>query len=79
MSHIGDYAFYACDNLTSVAIPHSVTSIGEAAFAWCTRLLVTIPEQVTDIGAYAFSGCYCLTSVTISDQVTHIGVCAFSA
>ena len=29
---IGDYAFWGCGSLTSVAIPDSVTSIGDRAF-----------------------------------------------
>ncbi len=35
---IGYYAFYDCDNLSSVTIPNSVTTIGENAFANCEKL-----------------------------------------
>ena len=58
---------------------YSVTSIGDGAFDYCTRLTsVTIPEGVTSIGNSAFRGCSGLTSVTISDGVTSIGDSAFS-
>ena len=38
VTSIGDYAFYACDSLTSVSIPNSVSSIGDEAFYDCSKL-----------------------------------------
>ena len=65
-------------NLTSIVIPDSVTSIGYAAFAGCTSLTsVTIGDSVTSIGSSAFYGCTSLTSIVIPDSVTSIGMGAF--
>ena len=61
-----------------VAIPDSVTSIGDEALYNCKNLKsVTIGNGVTSIGDLAFYGCSGLTSVTIPDGVTSIGQYAF--
>ena len=75
---IGDYAFYYCDNLTSIEIPSSVTSIGNSAFSGCSGLTaVEIPNSVTSIGNSAFYGCSGLATVEIPNSVTSIGYEAF--
>ena len=57
---------------------YSVTSIGYAAFRYCSDLTsVTIPNSVTEIGNEAFWNCSSLTSVTIGNSVTEIGSSAF--
>ena len=38
VTHIGDYAFNYCYNLTSITIPGSVDSIGNYAFYYCNNL-----------------------------------------
>jgi len=59
-------------------IPSSVTTIGDAAFHWCSGLAaITIPEGVTTIEGGAFSWCTGLTSVSLPNSVTSIGNCAF--
>ena len=76
--HIYEYAFYYMDDIKSVTIPDSVTSIGESAFQGCTSLTsITIPDSVTSIGNWAFYGCTSLTSITVGNSVTSIGYSAF--
>ena len=71
-------AFSYCSSITSVNIPNSITSIGNAAFYNCSGLTsVTIPNSVTSIGESAFDGCSGLASVTIPNSVTSIGNSAF--
>jgi len=74
---IGLFAFYDCDNLTSVTIPSSVTSIGEGAFHSSNNLTnITIPSSVTSLGRWVFSECNNLTSVTLSRR-TQVGNSVF--
>ena len=58
---------------------HSVTVIGDQAFAVCSTLTsVTIPDSVTTIGDSAFTCCSSLTAISIPDSITAIGGAAFS-
>ena len=78
VKEIYDSAFYDNDNITSVVIPDSVTSIGTVAFYSCDSLTsVVIPDSVTSIGWGAFYNCTSLTSVVIGDSVTSIGFVTF--
>ena len=62
----------------NTVIPHSVTSIGESAFAECSGLTsITIPVGVTSIGENAFDGCRGLTSVIIPNSVISIDAESF--
>ena len=78
VTSIGNYAFYNCRGLTTVAIPDSVISIGNNAFYYCRGLMsVRMPGGVKSIGERAFCYCSGLTSVMIGDGVTSIGERAF--
>ena len=82
VTEIGNYAFDGyntdCKNITNIAIPDSVTEIGNNAFYNCTSMTsVTIGYGVTSIGEYAFYSCESLWSITIPDSVTSIGDDAF--
>ena len=75
---------YSCcgrsrENIESVTIPDSVTSIGSNAFGSCYNLKSTvIPDSVTRIEDFAFSGCYGLESVIIGNGVKRIEKFTFS-
>ena len=54
---IGTQAFAFNDDLTSLTIPDSVTSIGNYAFEDCERLASVTIEGDPEIGYAAFRGC----------------------
>ena len=71
-------SYPAGKSATSYAIPTSVTSIGEGAFAYAAALTsVSIPEGVTSIGSYAFSDTTSLASIVIPASVSNVGFAAF--
>lgn len=64
--------------IETLVIEPGVTTIGDNAFAFCSRLTsVRIPSSVTRIGNSAFFHCTGLTGMDLPDGVTGIGNCAF--
>lgn len=71
VTEIGDYAFEAKWNITSITLPGDITKISEQAFADCESLTkINIPYPVTSIGRGAFSNCLSLTELTLPANVT---------
>ncbi len=78
VTSIGTNAFANLTNLTGVAIPGSVTEVGDSAFQNCYFLInATFANGLVSIGDYTFEACTSLTSVTIPGTVTNIGDSAF--
>ena len=76
---IGDNAFYGRNEIDTIVLPETVTSIGASAFYNCTSLsAINIPSGVTSIGSKAFYGCSSLDSVEIPSSVSFVGDNAFA-
>ena len=67
-----------CNQIQSVTIPESVTSIGDSAFSRCEKMdSLTINDATTSIGSWAFNECYKLTTLSLGKNITTIGDYAF--
>ncbi len=77
---IGDWAFYNCNQATSVTIPEGVTYIGESAFESCRELTgLSLPDSLSSdedywygyygIGYSAFKDCRKLASIEITGDI----------
>ena len=65
-------------SITSIELPDGLTSIGDFAFHYCSKLNnVIIPTSVTSIGVQAFSRTM-LVDVIIPDSVTSVDSAAFA-
>ena len=76
---IGPGAFAECDEMISVTIPGTVTSIGKGAFYGCWGLeFAYLSEGVVTLGDYAFEDCEMLVGVELPASLKTIGEGAFS-
>ena len=66
VTSIGGGAFAECANLTGVALPSHLQSIGDQAFTGSGLTSIEIPASVTAIGLWVFSNCSSLTSITVA-------------
>ncbi len=76
---IGSCAFWSNNDLTSVSLSDSVTSIERQAFYYCENLTyVKTSNKLINIGNEAFYCCDNLNDFIMPDTVTSIGVQAFN-
>ncbi|MBQ7131918.1 MAG: leucine-rich repeat protein [Oscillospiraceae bacterium] len=73
---IGESAFAENEDITSVALPVTITEIGDYAFKGCTLLESVDAFSVQTIGTGAFEGCEELSLVNVQSAV-NIGDYAF--
>ncbi len=69
LKSIGDWAFYGCEKLRSIALPDGLLSVGNSAFTVSGLTEVTIPASLTTLGEYAFGFCHSFTQVTFAGNV----------
>lgn len=84
LTEIRDYAFFRCDYLKIIGLPHSITKIGNYSFysvgdGYMGSCLVDlkIPNGVTNIGEFAFQNSN-IKSVVIPISTTNVDRMAFS-
>ena len=69
ITSIGNGSFRGT-GLTTIAIPESVRTIGEDAFAYCSNITsMNVPNSVTSIGTGAFQMCTNLVSIQLPDHL----------
>lgn len=69
----------AAISIETVKISSGITSIGDNAFAFCSKLeSVSIPSTVTSIGDSAFEACIALEAIEIPAAVTELGERVFA-
>lgn len=67
---ISDYMFELCENLKSVILPSSVTSIGKRAFCRTGLTKIEFPDNITALGYDSFAYCASLETVIVGKNVT---------
>lgn len=78
-TQIVDAAFQDCKNLTGIALPQSLLTIGKCAFKGCSSLTsVAVPKNIRRIEDECFANCTALAFVLLPKGLFYIGNEAFS-
>ena len=82
VTSVGDYAFKGMGStITSVALPNSLTTIGDSAFAGFNNRkfnTLVLPNTIISIGAHAFDGASYLKTIHFGSVLEEIGDYAFN-
>lgn len=76
VTHINDYAFGYCKNLSNVDLPNSITFLGIGAFYGCSNLMKISINNVDTIKANAFCDCGEL-DIELPKSLVYVGERAF--
>ena len=70
--------FFKNSQFTVLSMADGVTSVGNSAFVYCSRLgTLSLPDSLSSIGAWTFQSCDALTSLKLPESVTVVEVGAF--
>ena len=76
---IPDGAFFGCNAIESLVVPHSVERIGKCSFFECQGLSsIELGEGIQTIDENAFDGCTALGELSLPDKTATIGNYAFN-
>ena len=71
LAAISDYCFFNDENLTTVALPQSLTTVKSSAFSCCTSLKkMAFLSHFTTLEKYAFESCTALEDVYLPNSFT---------
>ena len=65
---IGECAFCACSQLSSIYFPSTVQSLGQYAFAGCPFQSIQFPKSLKSFNHYAFQSCNNLETITFEEN-----------
>ena len=69
ITEIPSRTFSACNKLSSINIPESVTDFGAQVFSGCISLVsITIPPNATGVYGSMFDGCSSLTEINVDEN-----------